>query len=1260
MHYRTKLTGFVFIVLCILCAACPVFADSINAYIDRSAPELAISSYRLDGNVLTITGTAYDRYSGVADISVSVENRDLTGINSFTEGEGGVWEYKYLVPENTSRYGNFRFVAVDYAGNETELTRTDIEIYNVDSRLKYPQVILKNIAAIPEIEGEPVKAVITISGHGYDYVEIETYGPNFPLKWDGYFGEKEAPSGYYLATIRAYNKVGVYTVSTAQILVPNKKDDDAGRYRDVDINGYVDSISDDEIVINGKSYEITDNSTIDKNIKSGDKVTGLGKYDLKDDSTEVVILKKVEDKVYNLPTVEVDTKIGEESFSGIVEAVGDDYIVVNGHVIVITDKTQLNCDFSDIRPGDFVSGVAEIFSQSGWKAIVVNKASTEKVKTGKIAGHVVGMGDGWVEIDVDGMRFIITDATIIDGDFTIGDMILVEYLSPDNEALNIKKLEKAPCTELPAYYYGEVFGIFEDTSEIVVNDLIHIIDPESYYDLDIANLEVHSFAALVDLQCNMRVLKTAQNAGETLAEDRFVGTVKSIGEKDINGNTPVFIDDTYVFTTDKTNIFPELKKGTVVSAVKVGEELISVVEVPDASVNTDDLTDFVGIITKISGEDNHGNRYVTANGITYRITNQSVIDSSIGEFAEGATISGTVLDNSLVHAAVIKGKTDDINPDNTFYGQIESGEIVGGNEYRIVINGGKYTVDENTMVYAALEEKNTVVGVHDKGTFLALRDYPNRVTTARPHVMIGKIEKVSAKTPEGEFSVEMNGIEFSVTKDVNQTGYIAAGMNAILLYVEEADETRTLYQIVSDNKIDLEMNVVPMTGKVGAIGLQDDNGIAIIYIDGYAYAVTPESYIGDYREGDNIIFALSGYEIAAAQKLGNNDIYADPTTFSDVISSISDMQTDGSYIVTLESGERVSLTEDTLLNDENALLEPGVVISGLRFGNMTYIAATYGTGSIDIRDAAFSGTIEDVAVNPDGVVESVTVRHRTYKGQFRPEDPEEYYPGKIVAGSVRPGKNIVSMTTVNPETLEGDVMSIGGYIEKIDRNEETGDRKIVIEENVYTLPDSVNVYGNFVEGARVSFFAMANTYKIISGTVVEAWDQGAPVDGIVENITSEYISNPFHTEDWKHISRSGIHDLMSDDSVELNGPVEVKDTVHGFLFGEEREILALFREDRSIVTKIKENTTAVIAGAAGLITLLGGSSAALLIGGKKKVFSGVLNIISEDKVRIINPETGESQVLKIDKKLAQSASALNAERVTGYTQFGKITKLDTK
>ena len=116
-------------------------------------------------------------------------------------------------------------------------------------------------------------------------------------------------------------------------------------------------------------------------------------YDIIDGTIIVVTLNKIEDKVYNLPEIDIDKKIGEEPFSGIVELVGDDYIVVEGKVILITDKTKLNCDFKDIRPGDFVSGVAEIFSNSGRKAIYVNKAINEKVKTEKIAGHVVDMGD---------------------------------------------------------------------------------------------------------------------------------------------------------------------------------------------------------------------------------------------------------------------------------------------------------------------------------------------------------------------------------------------------------------------------------------------------------------------------------------------------------------------------------------------------------------------------------------------------------------------------------------------------------------------------------------------------------------------------------------------------------------------------------------------------------------------------------------------------------------------------------------------------
>ena len=1262
MRYKEKSFLIILVLLSVFSLFGAACAQNINAYVDRSAPELNISGYSLEGNVLTMRGTAYDIYSGVSDISVSVDGKPHKTVDKFEEGYGGEWVYRYIVPENTSRYGSFNVLAVDQVGNASDITKKDIEIYNVDSKLIYPPAMYINTIAVPKKVGEPVRAVVTISGRGYDYIEFELKGPDFPLSWNGYFGEKEAPAGNYLATVRAYNKVGVYTVSNVQMIVGPKGNPTPApqRYRDVDIFGYVEELSDKEVVVDGTVYIINDDSQIDPAIKPGDKVTGLGKYDIIDGTTTVVVLNRIEDKTYNLPDIEYDKKIGEEEFAGIVEAVGEDYIVVDGKVIIITDKTKLNVEFKDIRPGDFVSGVAEIFSISGRKAIFVNKALNDKMKTGKIAGHVVDMGDGWVLIDTNGMRFTVTSGTIINnGEYTIGDMILVEYLIPVNDALTITKLEKAPCTELPAYYYGEVFGIFEDTSEIVIEDLIHIIDPAVYYDLDIAELELHSFVAVVDLECNMRVLRVVQNAGETLPEDRIVGTVTRIGDKDINGNTPVFIDDKYMFISDHTDVYPELRKNMVAGVAKVGEEIISIHEIPDASINTDDLVDFVGLISRISSKDNHGNSYVTVNGITYKITENTVIDETIGSFEKGATVSGTVYENSLVHAAVIKEKAEYIDPNNTFTGKIEKGEIVGQNEYKVIINNAKYTIDENTMVYAMIEEKNTIIGVHDKGTFLALRDYPYRASTARPQVMFSKLEKVSAKTAEGEFTVTANGKEFTVSSAVFQKGYIATGINSALLYIEEEDGTDTLYGIVSDNAIDINDAAVPYTGKVGSIGLQDGNGIGIIYIDGFAYAYTPKSVMGVFNDGDNIIFAVNGYEIVFAVKLDNDKIYASPKVFSDEISSISDMQTDGSYIVTLASGEQISLTEDTLLNDNNAPIEPGIVISGLRFGNYTYIAATYGTGNIDVRDAAFSGILEDAAVSPDGVVEKVTVNHRDYYSNFRPENIDDYIPGKIIAGSVRPGKNAVSMTIILPEVLEGEIISVGGYVEKIENSDQSNERKIVVGEDVYSIPETASVKGNLVDEARVSFFAMNNTNKIVSLSVVESWDQGAPVDGKIEAITSEHISNPAHKEDWKHFSRAGIHDLMSDDSVELNGTVDVKDTVHGFLFGEEREVLAVVKENNSLFAKIGKLPTALKAGLGSLAAILVGAGAAIGIGSRMINFSGTLEMISDNKARITDPTNpSATKVVKLDSKTQQMASSMNYRKVKGYTQFGKVTKID--
>ena len=227
-------------------------------------------------------------------------------------------------------------------------------------------------------------AVVNVSGHGHDHEEWELTGPDFTLVWDGFIAGIEVPAGNYLLTVRTYNQTGQFTVSNMQAIVPADEGDKPGddRYKDVPISGTVDEIDDDDAVVSGQDLVITDDSKIDDDIKTGDKVIGLGRYDTVTGEIEIRILKKTDEPARSLPDIEIDgdEKIGEIEFAGIIEAVGPDYIVVDGEVIFITDNTVINCDFSELHPGDYVSGLAEIFSKSGTKALIVNKADTEKAR----------------------------------------------------------------------------------------------------------------------------------------------------------------------------------------------------------------------------------------------------------------------------------------------------------------------------------------------------------------------------------------------------------------------------------------------------------------------------------------------------------------------------------------------------------------------------------------------------------------------------------------------------------------------------------------------------------------------------------------------------------------------------------------------------------------------------------------------------------------------------------------------------------------
>ena len=759
------------------------WAEELNVYVDRSDPIIVVSNTRLDGNNLTVTGTAYDAWSGIQTVEASAEGAQFETVNSFEAGEGSDWTYVYQVPEDCGQYGHFVFRAVDNAGNTAEITRNDIEIYNKKAALIFPDYVIKNIAVTPEIVGEPVRAVVNVSGHGHDHEEWELTGPNFTLVWDGIIAGIEVPAGNYLLTVRTYNQTGQFTVSNMQAIVPAEdgKPGDNDRYRDTTISGTVEDISDDDAVVSGQDLVITEDSKIDDDIKTGDKVIGLGRYDTVTGEIEIRILKKTDEPARSLPDIEIDgdKKIGEIEFAGIIEAVGPDYIVVDGEVIFITENTEINCDFSELQPGDYVSGLAEIFSKSGTKALIVNKADTEKAN-------------------------------------------------------------------------------------------VHIRD------------------------------------------------------------------------------------GMILSA-----------------------------------------------------------------------------------------------------------------------------------------------------------------------------------------------------------------------------------------------------------------------------AVREET------------------------------VYGEPESFSGVIEDVSDMQTDGSYIVTVD-GRDIALTADTLLNDAEADLSPDTVLSGIRFGNTAWTAATYGIGLMETSDAAFSGIIEKV----DPQNHTLTVRGRVRNAENI--DLSEFTPGMIAAGALQPGKGMISLRAVSPELDLDDIESFGGIVESVSSTDIDGIRKLSMDGDVCFITGTTYVSGDVKDGSRIAGFMDIRTRNVIAITVAEAEDHGGYMEGKIEEITSEQIQVP-EKKDWYHLVLGGMYNLVGDRTVLISEGLKQGDKVSGYYYGLERKLLAVLEEDTSLMGRIRNAFLPVMIGMGVLGTAILGSGAALGIGNKKKRFSGILELESDTLILVHDPSDLENvKHYKLPKKLYETASLLNHKSVRGYTRFGKVEKLDVE
>lgn len=180
----------------------------------------------------------------------------------------------------------------------------------------------------------------------------------------------------------------------------------------------------------------------------------------------------------------------------------------------------------------------------------------------------------------------------------------------------------------------------------------------------------------------------------------------------------------------------------------------------------------------------------------------------------------------------------------------------------------------------------------------------------------------------------------------------------------------------------------------------------------------------------------------------------------------------------------------------------------------------------------------------------------------------------------------------------------------------------------------------------------------IAYTVAEAEDLGGYMEGKIEEITSEQIQVP-EKKDWYHLILGGMYDLVGDRTVLISEGLKAGDKVSGYYYGPERKLLAVLEEDTSLLGRIRSASLPMKIGMGFLGAGILGTGTTLGIGGKKKRFSGILELESDTMILIHDPSAPENvKRYKLPNSLYETAALLNRKYVNGFTWFGKVEKLD--
>ena len=340
--------------------------------IDATGPEIHFTSvpasFKNRDKSVTYTGTASDSVTGISSARYSTDGGETW--EDLELAEDGIFTITAAPYERMT----IRVSMTDKAGNETLIESAPlVKVSDASAKLSVPAATEANMLIRPvvvDMEGNAIddfsgikSARAFVYGRGYDHRDIELSARNnYAFRWDGTFpkdefretedgetvvieGSVEAPEGWYWLTIEVTDVDGNINCYNTRIhageSTPQAEPVKAPDYTVFDISGKVNGMDSVSVTVSGTRYMLADFSRIEAGITENTRVTGKGRAYTKENVLVVETLQAVKETL--------------TPFSGLVDDLGFDYVIIDGYAMAIDSETQRYCE--DIRTGDYVSGL---------------------------------------------------------------------------------------------------------------------------------------------------------------------------------------------------------------------------------------------------------------------------------------------------------------------------------------------------------------------------------------------------------------------------------------------------------------------------------------------------------------------------------------------------------------------------------------------------------------------------------------------------------------------------------------------------------------------------------------------------------------------------------------------------------------------------------------------------------------------------------------------------------------------------------------